>query len=551
MASDTATRRPEASPGWLARMHARLARLPSTLRQALFSRLAAGILVANLFALGLLALGTLALTENRTGLIDAKVDSLTQQADIIRNVITETAVEGSPEPVLNARLAAEVLARLYVPEGTRAMIHGPDGRLAADSYLSAGRVSVELLPPPGRHDVEGFLTGLWRLLRDFVGGFFLSSEEREARERTLADEIEAAQSTGEAVAGVRRGRYGERVVSVTLAIAPVQTIVGSVTYESYDYDDLIAADRLAILPYLGFAALIIVAFGALLALRIAGPVKRLSDAARSVQLAGGRRVPLPDFSRRGDEIGDLEQAFRAMTDALYDRLDAIESFAADVAHEIKNPLTSIRSAAEVLARARDEHARERLVSVIQKDVQRLDRLITDISNASRLDAELARDSVTPVDLVRLIRDIVRVYVDGERASADSLRVDTDLTEAFVAAREEPLGRVFTNLVDNALTFSPPGGQVRIAIRQGSGASRGHFTVTVEDEGPGIPQEALETIFNRFYTQRPAGTAFGTHSGLGLAIARQIVSAHGGSIHAENRPAPATGACFVVRLQGVS
>lgn len=551
MASDTATRKPEAPAGHFRRMGARLTGLPSMMRQALLSRLAAGILVANLFALGLLALGTLALTENRTGLIDAKVDSLTQQADIIRNVITETAVEGSPEPALNARIAAEVLARLYVPEGTRAMIHGPEGRLAADSYLSAGRVSVELLPPPGHRDLEGELTGLWRALRDFVGGFFLSADEREARERTLAEEIAAAQATGETVAGVRRGRFGERVVSVTLAIAPVQTIVGSVTYESYDYDDLIAADRLAILPYLGFAALIIVAFGGLLALRIAGPVKRLSDAARSVQLAGGRRVPLPDFSRRGDEIGDLEQAFRAMTDALYDRLDAIESFAADVAHEIKNPLTSIRSAAEVLVRARDDNARERLVAVIQKDVQRLDRLITDISNASRLDAELTRDSVAPVDLVRLIGDIVRIYVDGERASPDQLRLETPLEAAFISAREEPLGRVFTNLIDNALTFSPPGGQVRIAIRRGQGAQRDGYTVSVEDDGPGIPPEALETIFQRFYTQRPAGAAFGTHSGLGLAIVRQIITAHGGTVHAENRAAPASGARFVVRLPAVS
>ncbi|AZU05405.1 two-component sensor histidine kinase ChvG [Glycocaulis alkaliphilus] len=550
MASDTATRRRE--PG---RLKARLAGLTSNLHQALFSRLAAGILVANLFALGLLALGTLALIENRTGLIDAKVDSLTQQADIIRNVITETAVEGSPEPALNARIAAEVLARLYVPEGTRAMIHGPEGRLAADSYLSAGRVSVELLPPPGERDIEGFFTGLWRAVRDFVGGFFLSAEERETRERSLGEEIALAQTTGEAVAGVRRGRYGERVVSVTLAIAPVQTIVGSVTYESYDYDALIAADRVAILPYLGFAALIIVAFGTLLALRIAGPVKRLSDAARSVQLAGGRRVPLPDFSRRGDEIGDLEQAFRAMTDALYDRLDAIESFAADVAHEIKNPLTSIRSAAEVLVRARDDSARERLVSVIQKDVQRLDRLITDISNASRLDAELARDQVTPVDLVRLIRDIVRVYIDGERASPGQLELQTDLAEAFIAAREEPLGRVFTNLIDNALTFSPPEGKVRISIKRKQGntreSTRERFVILVDDDGPGIPPEALETIFNRFYTQRPAGAAFGTHSGLGLAIARQIISAHGGTIHAENRTSPASGARFVIELTSVS
>lgn len=549
MASDTATRKREALKTRFTPLRTRMAGLRAVLRRALFSRLALGILTANLVALGFLALGTLALTENRTGLIDAKVDSLTSQADIIRNVITETAVEGAPEPILNTRLAAEVLARLYVPAGTRALIYDRDGRLAADSYLSAGRVSVELLPPPGERDLGGALTGSWRGLRDFIGGFFLSEAERDARERSLAEEIGLAQTTGDPVAGIRRGPQGERVVSVTLPIAPVQTVVGSVTYESYDYDALIAADRLAILPYLGFAALIIVAFGALLAVRIAGPVKRLSDAARSVQLAGGRRVPMPDFSRRKDEIGDLEQAFRAMTDALYDRLDAIESFAADVAHEIKNPLTSIRSAAEVLVKAKDAAARERLVALIQKDVGRLDRLITDISNASRLDAELARDSVAPVDLARLLRDIIRVYVDGERCGERQLVLDAD-PGAMVLGREEPLGRVFTNLIDNALTFSPQGGTVRLTVRRAGGA-RGRLLVTVEDEGPGIPPEALETIFQRFYTQRPAGAAFGTHSGLGLAIVRQIVSAHGGTIHAENRHPEGSGARFVVELPSVS
>lgn len=549
MASDTATRRREALKTRFRPLRTRLAGLRAILRRALFSRLALGILTANLVALGFLALGTLALTENRTGLIDAKVDSLTSQADIIRNVITETAVEGAPEPALNTRLAAEVLARLYVPAGTRALIYDRDGRLAADSYLSAGRVSVELLPPPGQRDLGDALTGGWRAFRDFIGGFFLSEAERDARERSLAEEIGLAQSTGDPVAGIRRGPQGERVVSVTLPIAPVQTVVGSVTYESYDYDALIAADRLAIVPYLGFAALIIVAFGALLAVRIAGPVKRLSDAARSVQLAGGRRVPMPDFSRRKDEIGDLEQAFRAMTDALYDRLDAIESFAADVAHEIKNPLTSIRSAAEVLVKAKDAAARERLVALIQKDVGRLDRLITDISNASRLDAELARDSVGPVDLARLLRDIIRVYVDGERCGERQLILDAEPGTATILGREEPLGRVFTNLIDNALTFSPPGGTIRLTVRRGG--ARGHVTVMVEDDGPGIPPEALETIFQRFYTQRPAGAAFGTHSGLGLAIVRQIVSAHGGTIHAENRHPEGSGARFVVELPSVS
>jgi two-component system, OmpR family, sensor histidine kinase ChvG len=545
MASDTDTRRAEVGRKAARRSFRRL-------KPLVLSRLAALILGVNLVALVALVAGILAITENRRGLVEAKIDSLTAQANLIHILILETAVSDTPRPAMDPRLAGDVMARLYVyddymPASTRAFIHDLDQRAVGDSLLIAGRVRVEQLAPPYDPTVwDRLLDGLDRL-RERIGAMFLSEGELEARDRNLIDEVRFAQSEGEIVAGVRRGPDGARVVSVTVPIMPIQTVVGSVTYESYDLDALIAAERRAILPYLVFAAIVILASGLGLTIHIAGPVRRLAEAAREARLAGGRRVKMPDLGRRRDEIGDMGRAFSAMTEALYDRLDAIESFAADVSHEIKNPLTSIRSAAEVLPRATDDERRDRLIKVIQHDVNRLDRLITDISNASRLDAELARDKVDTVDLGALLTDLARIYEDREHARKVHLDVIAPSRAVQVMAHEGPLTRVFTNLIDNAVTFSPEGGTVTITVGRRIEAGRALAVVAVEDEGPGIPPDNLERIFERFYTQRPAGAAFGSHSGLGLAISRQIVEAHGGTLEAGNREPPVTGARFTVTL----
>ena len=242
----------------------------------------------------------------------------------------------------------------------------------------------------------------------------------------------------------------------------------------------------------------------------------------------------------------MGRAFTQMTNALYDRLDAIEAFAADVAHEIKNPLTSIRSASEILPMAKDDAKRARLIEVIQHDVKRLDRLITDISNASRLDAELAREDLETIDLVVLLTDIASLQNDPD-APAPRVLVKAEGDRHIIRGHESPLSRVFINLIENAVTFSPEAGGVRIIIERGPGQSQ---QVRIEDDGPGIPEENLEAIFDRFHTQRPKGAAFGAHSGLGLAIARQIVTAHGGQIRASNRKddeGRVLGACFTVIL----
>jgi len=284
---------------------------------------------------------------------------------------------------------------------------------------------------------------------------------------------------------------------------------------------------------------------------IARPVRRLSRAADTVRLSRARSISLPDIARRDDELGDLTRALEAMTDAQSERMDAIERFAADVAHEIKNPLTSLRSAVETLDLVRDGPPRDKLLGIIKQDVQRLDRLVTDISNASRLDAELSREDSRSIDLGRLLADIVQAYQDSLRPGEARPTIDLpySLEAIAVSGGEGSMGQVFRNLIDNAKSFSPPGGEVRVRLE----SVRGEALVTVDDDGPGIPPENLETIFQRFYTSRPKGSAFGGNSGLGLSIARQIVEAQGGALTASNRlneDGLVCGARFSVRLPQV-
>jgi two-component system sensor histidine kinase ChvG len=270
-------------------------------------------------------------------------------------------------------------------------------------------------------------------------------------------------------------------------------------------------------------------------------VQRLARAADDVRSGHSGRRAIPRMEERGDEIGDLADSLAAMTRALYDRIDAIERFAADVAHELKNPLTSLKSAVEMLTRADSDAARERMLEIVRNDVKRIDRLITDISDASRLDAELSRETSERVDLAHLLETIVEIYRTTEVSHGTEIKLDLQLPpQAWVLGRDERLGQVFRNLIDNAVSFSPKGGAVSIAASAETGRAR----VSVEDNGPGVPPENLETIFERFYTERP-NDHFGKNSGLGLSIARQITESTGGRVWAENREGG--GARFVVEL----
>jgi two-component system sensor histidine kinase ChvG len=297
-----------------------------------------------------------------------------------------------------------------------------------------------------------------------------------------------------------------------------------------------------------FAA--VLGFTVLASLYLAGaivrPIHRLAEAAERIRAAKGRiaHLSLPDYSRREDEIGDLSSVLRAMTAALSQRLDAIERFAADVSHEIKNPLTSLRSAMETFLRTEKPELRERLLAVMQDDVRRMDRLITDISGASRLDAELARSEAAPLDIAAMLQSVVETYT--ARLSETGPKIELVRVEPgpyLAIGFEGQLGQVARNLIDNAISFSPANGTIVVTVKR----EPRHVTFSVTDEGPGIPADNLESIFERFYSERPASEAFGLHSGLGLSIARQVVQSLGGDIHAENRNDGRTGARFVVRL----
>jgi len=518
------------------------------------SRLAQLILMANFVALGVLVVGMLALTETRRGLVNAKLDSLRSQGELIANVLAEGASDGIPAPALRNDDARALLRQLYVPSETRVLVFDKGASLVADSHLLADVFETSELPPAGTAPAgEGeSADALPVRLLDGIADILRSPEERAALNRDLRDEVRQAIAGG-IIAGVRREADGRRVVSVSIPIQPVRAVVGVVTIESYDLDRLIEADRRALLPFILIAALVTAMSSLALTVFIARPIRRLARAAHEARRAGGRRVKMPDLGARNDEIGELGVALSEMTDALYDRLDAIESFAADVAHELKNPLTSIRSAAETLPKAKDDVRRGRLLAVITADVGRLDRLITDISRASRVDAELAREDVGPFDLGGLLANLAEAYRETPSNQTPVL-FERQVRNSHVLGREGPLGQVFRNLIDNAITFSPPGGKVYVTAIRGQREPHETMLITIDDDGPGIPEENLEAVFDRFYTERPTGAAFGTHSGLGLAISRQIIKAHGGRITASNRR-DATGAClgarFTVELPGAS
>ena len=510
------------------------------------SRLGRLILGLNLLGLTVLVIGALVLNEMGRGLVTARIDSLTTQGELIANVIAGGATRGSPEPVLEPDLASDVLQLLFIPNSQRARLFDARGTQIADSELIADKVEQHELPPARKRG---------ELVLPWAGAAQARDPKDVAAARgALRDEVQAALK-GRAVAGMRRSETGARLVSVSIPIQRVQAVLGVLTLEAGDVDQTIAAQRRALIPFILIAVAVILGSSLLLNWLIAEPVLRLARAADQVRLSRARAISLPDIAERNDEVGDLAQSLEAMTSALSARMDAIERFAADVSHEIKNPLTSIRSAVETLELAPSQAAKDRLVRILKQDVGRLDRLITDISNASRLDAELSRDSPRSIDLGRLLGDIASLYEETRGDGPESVRVrmtpPDGLDRLRVSGREGPLSQVFRNLIDNARSFSPPGGTVRVGLRRERGAgARPEATVTVEDDGPGVPAENLESIFERFYTARPKGAAFGGHSGLGLSIARQIVEAHGGRLSAENRMGPdgtVLGARFTVTL----
>jgi two-component system sensor histidine kinase ChvG len=354
---------------------------------------------------------------------------------------------------------------------------------------------------------------------------------------------------------VRFNDRAEVIVSVAVPVTRFRAVRGALmlSTQGAEIDDMVTAERLAVLRVFLFAAGVMIVLSFLLAGTIAGPMRRLAESAEVVRRRIKSRVEIPDFTHRRDEIGHLSGTLRDMTNALYSRIEAIESFAADVAHELKNPLTSLRSAVETLPLARNEDSRNRLLAVIQHDVKRLDRLISDISDASRLEAEMQRQEASPVDLIKLLTAVVSVAneVPREDGIKVTLNFEGGNAQSFIVpGHDSRLVQVINNLVDNARSFSPEGSTVRVTCRR----LKNEIEIIIDDDGPGIGADVLEKIFERFYTDRPEH-GFGQNSGLGLSISKQIVEAHAGRMWAENRmsvptphePSAVLGARFVVRL----
>lgn len=539
----------------------------------IFSSLLRRIIFLNLVALAVLVVGILYLNQWRAGLIDARVQSLRVQGEIIAAAVAASATVNSDvisinpdrllelqtgdavsplsffDPALefpiNPEKVAPLLRNLVTPTRTRARIYDQVGFLILDSANIYARGEVLRQLTRGEPTTGFFLFDWWNTLMSWVpGDDFPLYQEYGADEGKRYPEVSAA-LTGAAADIVRVDAQHQLVVSVAVPVQRLRSTVGVLLLSTLpgDIDAIVSQERWGILRIAMVAAVVTIVLSFLLANTIAGPMRRLAAAAERVQTSMSTRAEIPDYTDRVDEIGHLSRALRSMTSALYNRIEAIERFAADVAHELKNPLTSLRSAVETLPLAKRPEDRERLNAIIQHDVRRLDRLISDISNASRLDAELARESATRINVEQLADAMVSIQKDIASTRNVSVVLDRPARgpAPIVVGHDSRLAQVFSNLIDNAVSFSPEGGTVRVGIA----ADEDNVIITVIDEGRGINGDTAK-IFQRFYTDRPDGESFGDHSGLGLSISRQIVDAHKGTIFASNRT-DRSGAIFTVTL----
>ncbi len=547
---------------------------------ALFSSLTRRIVFFNLAALFVLVGGILYLNQFREGLIDARVESLLTQGEIMAGAISASAsvdtnsITIDPQKLLelqagqsitpvpndedlefpiNPERVAPVLRRLISPTRTRARLFDADANLLLDSrhLYSRGQV-LRFDLPPIENETPGVIEWLARIFNRMLQPSGLPLyKEAPGGDGSIYPEVMNA-LTGVRGAVVRVTDSGALIVSVAVPVQRFRAVLGVLllSTQAGDIDKIVHAERLAILRVFGVAALVNIVVSLLLSSTIATPLRRLSAAAIRVRRGAKEREEIPDFSARQDEIGNLSVALREMTTALYDRIDAIESFAADVSHELKNPLTSLRSAVETLPLARTDTSRQRLMDIIQHDVRRLDRLISDISDASRLDAELARSDAKPVDLEQLLSSMVEIsrQIRSTKKPVDiTLVVDRKpgVRAPFVVnGHDLRLGQVVTNLIENARSFVPEK-EGRITVRLFR--TKGRCVVQVDDNGPGIQIENVDRVFERFYTDRPEGESFGQNSGLGLSISRQIAEAHGGTLKAENIIDTATGQTLGARF----
>ncbi len=521
----------------------------------MISPLTRRVLTVNMLPLGVLVAGLLYLGQYEEELVETELASLGTQAEIFAGALGEGAVGAASGEgrALSPDLAGPMLRRLVGPTRARARLFDSGGALVADSrddmVGTGAAVQEEALPPPADEGLfPRLIAAAYDGALDLLPGRFRPHDYVERAPQRADDYPEAAAAlAGEARARVRFDAEREMVLIAAVPVQRFKRVLGALML-SADGSGVRAAVRdvrLAIIQVFGVALALTVVLSLYLANAIARPVRRLAEAARRVKGGEGEHQTIPDFTGRRDEIGDLSGALRDMTADLWNRMEAVERFAADVSHEIKNPLTSLASAVETAGRVPDPARQRQLMTIARDDVKRLGHLISDIAEASKLDTELARAEMVEIDVGRLLETLV----DIGRVTADTvkpLELERSVGPLRTVGIESRLVQVFENLLANALSFSPAGAPVRIAAAQEDGMLR----ITVDDLGPGIPEENLDSVFERFYSQRPEGERFGGHSGLGLAISRQIVEAHAGSISASNRydgNGDIAGARFTVRL----
>jgi len=519
------------------------------------------ILAINILALAILVAGLLYHGQYRQSLIDQELVALRVNAEILAAALGESAMEVGASNVqrLQPNIAVQMVRRLVETTGGRARLFAPDGTLIADSRRLAGSDSSVLtipLPSPNGDNIGRDLFDLPFIVAldayESVLGFFHSRRRmplyRDPPQQQAKDYSEVLSALqGDAADAVRRTNGNTRLVlSTAVPVQSYKQVLGALmlNQDSRHIEEALRQVQLNIVEIFFLALTVTILLSLYLARTIARPIRRLAAAAERVRHGHPREHAIPDFGDRGDEIGELSLALKEMTEALWARVDAIESFAADVSHEIKNPLTSLRSAVETAARVTDPEQQKKLMDIILDDVKRLDRLISDISDASRLDAELSRADTENIDLDAMLSTLIEAHGTDPNYHYE-YAVKGDLSIYGIESR---LGQVFANLLTNAASFSPPGGVIRVC-GEGEGGD-GDILITIDDEGPGIPEGRERAIFERFYSERPKTEKYGTHSGLGLSISKQIIEAHNGTISAENRldsKGQVIGARFCVRL----
>jgi two-component system sensor histidine kinase ChvG len=532
------------------------------------SRLLRDILLVNLLPVALIFAALFYLDQYQQGLLAAEISSLREQARIYAGALAQSAVQNnqSNQPAINPDLAQPLLYQLIEPTpNAQALIYGPDGQVIANSRVHPGPNGAIITEPLPNVPQSNVFTRLVGFVYDHIAGALAQPQdgsgltgsgvgEDPATLGWQVDPREALQLTAvspgqEAPPFIRRGADGELLVTVAEPISHAQQNVGTVllTRDAGAVDHAVLVIRLSILGLFALALALTVIVSFYLARTIANPILRLANAAALMREGRARTTPLPEnIIDRNDEIGTLARALDGSSKALWARMDAIEQFAADVSHEIKNPLSSIRSAIETLTRVEDPTRASRLLAIITQDVARLDRLITDISDSSRLDSELSRTRLETIDMAPILETLKEMHDATRKADGPRMVLDSPGIGLTVLGVESRLVQVLRNLIGNAISFSPAQKFIWLRGRETGGI----VELSIEDEGPGIPDGKLDSIFDRFYSERPQSEQFGSHSGLGLSISRQIIEAHQGRIAAENRrdaDGNIIGARFVIRL----